>query len=98
MAVIPTSHAVARMSQRGLGNDDIELVLYMASEVEGGFLVTERDFQRFDRELKKRRDRAKKLIGKRVVFNGQFLITVYHAEPTKKKRLLRDGREMASID
>ena len=47
----PTAHAAMRMSQRGLATDDIELIRRIGTEVEGGYLVREKDFQALDREL-----------------------------------------------
>ncbi len=40
-----TAHAAVRMSQRGLANDDLELIKWIGTEVEGGYLVREKDFQ-----------------------------------------------------
>lgn len=57
----PTAHAAMRMSQRGLANDDIELIRWIGTEVEGGSLVREKDFRALDRELKQLRDQVRKL-------------------------------------
>ena len=37
-----TSHAVVRLSQRGIGNDDVELIRWIGTEVEGGYFVREK--------------------------------------------------------
>jgi hypothetical protein len=34
-----TAHAVKRMAQRGLADDDVELIRWIGTEVEGGYLV-----------------------------------------------------------
>lgn len=47
-----TAHAVKRMAQRGLADDDLELIRWIGTEVEGGYLVREKDFQALDRELR----------------------------------------------
>src|SRR5204863_6984387 len=53
-----TAHAAMRMSQRGLASDDLELIKWIGTEVEGGYLVREKDFQALDRELKQLRNDA----------------------------------------
>ena len=75
-----TAHAAMRMSQRGLANEDIELICLIGTEVEGGFLVREKDFQSLERELKRLRDQVRKLVGKRLVLKGDRVITAYHAD------------------
>jgi hypothetical protein len=86
----PTAHAATRMSQRGLATDDIELIRWIGTEVEGGYLVREKDFQALDRELKQLRDQVRKLVGKRLVLEGDRVITAYHAARSKQRVLLRD--------
>src|SRR5438105_3537424 len=49
------------MTQRGVANDDVELIEKIGTEVEGGYVVLEKDFQALDRELKLLRDRARNL-------------------------------------
>lgn len=86
-----TAHAVKRMAQRGLANVDVELIEWIGTEVEGGYLVREQDFQALDRELKQLRDQARKLVGKRLVLEGDRLVTAYHASRSKQRLLLRDA-------
>lgn len=38
----PTAHAAMRMSQRGLATDDIELIRWIGTEVEGGYWCAKR--------------------------------------------------------
>jgi len=52
--------------------------------------VREKDFQLLDRELKQLRDQARKLVGKRLVLEGDRVITAYHAGRSKQRVLLRD--------
>jgi hypothetical protein len=82
-----------RIAQRGIGANDIALAALIGTEVEGGFLVREKDFQALDRELKQLRDHAKRLVGKRLVIEAGRLVTAYHATRSKEQRLLRDARE-----
>jgi hypothetical protein len=37
------------MAQRGFADDDLELIRWIGTEVEGGYLVREKDFQALDR-------------------------------------------------
>jgi hypothetical protein len=80
-----------RMSQRGIRLDDLELAELIGTEVEGGCLVRRKDVQAFERVLKKLRDQARRLAGKRVVQAGDAVVTAYHAGRTKERRLLRDA-------
>jgi formylmethanofuran dehydrogenase subunit C len=84
-----TRHAVIRMSQRGIGLDDIALVEWIGTEVAGGHLVREKDFQDFERVLKSLRDQARRLVGKRIVREGAVVVTAYHARRREERRLLR---------
>ena len=93
-----TAHAVMRMAQRGLTNDDIELIRWIGTEVEDGYLVREKDFQVLDRELKQLRDHARKLVGKRLVLEGDRLITAHHAVRSKQRLLLRDTHTRSSME
>lgn len=84
-----TAHAEMRMSQRGITGRGLEMVALIGTEVEGGYLVREKDFQAFERELKHLRDQARKLVGKRVVIDGDRVVTAYHANNRKERQLLR---------
>jgi Domain of unknown function (DUF4258) len=92
--VVITAHGALRMSQRGIGASDIDMILLIGTKVEGGYLVREKDFQDYERELKHDRDRARKLVGKRlVVERDQVVVTAYLAERGKQRRLLRGARD-----
>jgi hypothetical protein len=91
-----TAHAVTRMAQRGLADDDIELIRWIGTEVEGGYLVREKDFQALDRELRQLRDQARRLVGKRLVLEGDRLVTAYHAVRSKQRQLVR-GAQVRSL-
>jgi hypothetical protein len=86
-----------RMAQRVLANDDVEMIRWIGTEVEDGYLVREKDFQALDRDLKQLRDQARKLVGKRLVLEGDRLITAYHAAPNKPRLLLRNTHAQCSM-
>jgi hypothetical protein len=81
------------MAQRGIAGDDLELIRWIGTEVEGGYLVRERDFQALDRELKQWRQRARRLVGKRLVVEGGRVVTAYQADHSKERRLLRTAED-----
>ncbi len=93
-----TAHATIRMSQRGIANDDLELTRWIGTEVEGGYLVRKKDFQALDRELKQLRDHARRLVGKRLVVEGDRLVTAYHAVHSKERRLLRGAQARSFME
>jgi hypothetical protein len=48
-----------------------------------------KDAQAFEREAKKAISRGWRLVGTRIVTDGDTLITAYHATRAKERRLLR---------
>ena len=86
-----TAHGALRMAQRGIGAKDIALATLIGTEVEGGFLVREKDYQAYEREVKRELAHAKRLVGKRVVMAGNQIVTAYHASRVKEQRLLREA-------
>jgi hypothetical protein len=93
-----TTHAAARMSQRGIRDDDLELILEIGTEVEGGYIVLKKDYRAYDCELKRKRERVRRLVGKRVVVEGDRVVTAYHAEPKKQRRLIRGAEDRSLQD
>lgn len=91
-----TAHAGTRMVQRAISEDDLELITWIGTEVEGGYFVRKRDCQIVERQLKLFMDRLQRLQGKRVVIADGRIVTVYHARRTKEQRLLR-GAEQRSM-
>lgn len=73
-----TRHAVLRSAQRGIAFADIDLITLIGTEIEGSYFVRDKDFQGFERELKALADRARRLVGKRVVFSEGRVVTAYH--------------------
>jgi hypothetical protein len=96
--LIRTAHGARRMAQRGVGDGDVALASLIGTEVEGRVLVREKDFQALDRELKQLRDRAKRLVGKRLVIEAGRLVTVYHSTHRKERRLLRDAQDRSLME
>jgi hypothetical protein len=84
-----TKHAILRMSQRGIRLDDLELAEFIGTEVKDGCLVRRKDVQAFERVLKKLAGQARRLAGKRVVRLEEAVVTAYHANRCKERRLLR---------
>ena len=97
-AIWTTAHGALRMAQRGIGADDVALATLIGTEVEGGVLIREKDFQALDRELKQLRDHAKRLVGKRLVIEAGRLVTAYHATRSKERRLLRDAQDRSLME
>jgi hypothetical protein len=85
-----TKHVIIRMAQRNISADDLGLAMQIGTEVDDGFLVREKDVQSYVRVLKHQIERAEKLIGTRIVNDGDSVITVYRAGKRKQRRLLRD--------
>lgn len=83
-------HAETRMAQRGIRQSDLDLILELGSEVEGGLIVREKDFRQFERKLRGEIERASRLVGKRLVLGGDHMVTAYHASRSDTKRLLRN--------
>jgi hypothetical protein len=69
----------------------LELIESIGTEVEGGYLLRQKDFQTLERELKTLRDQARRLVGKRVVQARDAVVTTYHASRADERRLLRGG-------
>jgi hypothetical protein len=88
-----TDHALCRASQRGLARPDLDLILALGTEVEGGFLVTAKDAQAAERKLKLLMSWVRRLKGKRVVIEENRIITAYHVRPRKERSLLRGAEE-----
>lgn len=89
-APVLTKHGLARLRQRGIAMNDLELLELIGSEVEDGLFVREKDYQMFERALKHALHRARRLVGKRWVISDGYVVTAYHANKRKTNRLLRN--------
>ena len=92
-AAIMTHHAVIRIAQRGLSNGDIEIVRWFGTEVEGGYLLLEKDAQNVERDAKRLIATVRRLRGTRIVVRENDVVTAYHARPKTTRRLLRGAEE-----
>ena len=90
-----THHALIRMAQRGFDTDDLDLIICMGIEVEDGYFVRDKDFQALDQKLKQFRDHLRRLVGMRLVVEGNRVVTAYHARRSKQRRLLRHAEQRA---
>jgi hypothetical protein len=88
-----TRHAMVRMSQRGIGRHDIELIASIGTEVEGSYLVRSKDVQTFVRKRKMECERARRLEGTWVVVEDGCVLTTYRPRKDKERRLLRSSDE-----
>lgn len=85
-----SQHAETRMAQRGLSQRDIDLLLQIGTEVEGGLLVRRKDVDEYENALREMIERARRLVGKRLVLAEDVVVTAYHSSLRDTKRLLRN--------
>ena len=81
-----TKHAIQRKAQRGFGAVDEEIILRIGTQTEDGIIVTEKN-------AKDACNWIMKLKGTRIVLEGSKIITIYRAQPSTEKLLLRAARE-----
>ena len=81
--LVLTKHAQARTQQRGLLNQDLELIGRYGHLVDDGILMTNKAV------LKGRMKRLEKLKGRLIITDGSVVITTYRAKPKQIKALLR---------
>lgn len=86
-----TPHAVMRFAQRGFRDGDAELIMAIGTEVEGGYLVRQTDVLEFERCFKRFLKQVHRLTGKRLVIEGDAVVTGYHAKPGKERKLLKNN-------
>jgi hypothetical protein len=90
--IIVSKHARTRISQRGIEERDLDLIMLIGTEVDDGYWVRDRDVRAFERKLKELLNRALRLKGKRIVVADGTLVTAFHTQGPEEKRLLRSGR------
>jgi len=92
-AIAYTSHAIARMRQRGIRKRDITLILDFGTQIdEETWFMRDRDVRR-EIEARKREIQAlERLASKKVVMRGEQVVTAYSSRPDDQKRTLRRGR------
>jgi hypothetical protein len=93
-----TRHAVLRSAQRGIALSDLDLIEWIGTEVDDGYLVRDKDFEALKRELSDLLDRASRIVGKRLVVSEGRVVTAYHARRKKARSLLRRAEEKSLAD
>ena len=84
-----TDHAIVRMAQRGIASRDIDLIMEVGTEVEGGYLVRKKDIETVERAMRSCLKRLQKIEGKRIVVADGTLVTAFHASDREQSRLLQ---------
>jgi hypothetical protein len=82
------------MSQRGIREDDAELIPLIGTEVGDGYLVRTKDCQAAERELKDLLQRIWRIHGKRLVVRDGKIVTAYHSlrrHQCQHRRLCHEG-------
>jgi hypothetical protein len=92
-----TNHAETRFSQRSLSPNDLSLLLRIGSETSEGFMVLNRDFQSFERDLKRLAQRVRRLVGKRIIVNSGKVVTGYQCCKKTEKAMLRNSKEKGLV-
>jgi hypothetical protein len=92
-ALVATQHAAARMAQRGIPSNDVDLIALIGTEVGDGYLVRAKDVQAAERAVKNLLARIRRLKGKRLVTAEGRIVTAYPATYRQERRLLRRVRE-----
>ena len=85
-----TRHAVARMVQRSMRDDDLLLIQLIGTEVEDGYLVRNCDCEAAMHALKRLQEQIRRLNGKRSVIASGRVVTVYRARKTTQRKLIRN--------
>lgn len=86
-------HASTRLAKRGVTSGDAELIIKFGTEVEGGYIFLEKNYNDLERELKASLQKVRHLRGKRVVLESGHLVTAYHATKATVHRLLKFSEE-----
>lgn len=84
-----TQHAVTRFAQRGFRDGDAELIMAIGTEVEGGYLVRQRDVWDFEQRVKHLLERVYRSAGKRLVVEGDVVVTGYYSRLGKERKLMK---------
>ena len=84
-----TKHAAMRIAQRSMKIEDAELIALIGTQVDDGYLVRMKDFQRIEAEFKKLLLRLRRIVGKRLILNNDKVVTAYHASRRLHRRLVR---------
>ncbi|UWR10904.1 DUF4258 domain-containing protein [Sulfitobacter mediterraneus] len=88
-----TRHAERRMQQRSISNFDIDLILRYGEDIDGdGILMSNRAADDAIRSLKSRIATVERLRNKKLVMDGDTLITCYQCKIHEGRRMKKRGR------
>lgn len=88
-----TRHGEARMSQRGIRKDDLEILLTYGTDIgRNRIMLRKRDAARLIHDLKKRIAKIERLTDKVLVVAGGQLITAYHQSASTQPSFHRTKR------
>lgn len=91
-----TRHAEARMQQRGLRKRDLELMLVAADQVgPDAYLMTNEVVDGEISRLKKEIQQFERLRGKKLIVEGDIVVTAYDPCQRNQAKTLRKGRAHA---
>ena len=88
-----SGHAERRMNQRGIRENDVELVHRYGTHLnDQSFLLKKQDVAREISRRKKEIQALERLSGCKVVLSGDVVITVYHSTQRHEKAVMRRNR------
>ena len=95
-ALALSNHAEARMRQRGLRLNDLDLVLRCASEIgEDIYFLSRKDAEREISRRKREIQALERLQGQKVIVADATVVTCYRSHRRDQKRMLQKVRESA---
>ena len=83
------SHGQKRIQQRGLSRSDIDLVTLHGTETRDGYYLRDKDVRASVQELQKEIIKLNDLAGTYAVVKNNTLITAYHPNKKKQKRIFK---------
>ena len=91
-----SSHSLKRMQQRGIRQEDIDLVLVCGTQIDSNvYLLRSKDTEREIEQRKREIQALERLRNQKVVVAGDVIVTCYKSQRADLKRTLRNGRERA---
>ena len=81
------------MAQRGFRMSDPEIIMLIGTEVEGGFLVREKDCREAEQVVQGVLHRIRRSRGKRLVIASGKIVTAYRASRKQRRGLVRGAYE-----
>ena len=88
MNMIVSHHAAVRSQQRSIHVKDLDLAVQFGTETKLGYLITEKNYQEVEREMKRRLKKLHRLVGTLVAFKGGTVTTVIRTTRSQQKKLL----------